>query len=90
LGPVTDTGQPARPGPATDPAHPHCERGGLDAVINGSDLATAATHLGDCMSCQAQFLSQGGLLPVPERATGPRADSLRAAEAAGRPGQARP
>jgi hypothetical protein len=74
LGPVTGSGPAAHLGPAADPAHPRCERGGLDAVINGSDLATAATHLSVCMSCQTQFLAQGGLLPVPQRATGLHAD----------------
>lgn len=77
--------QPATPPAAAGPAHPHCERGGLDAVINGSDLATAASHLSECMACQAQFLSQGGLLPVPQRATGPRAD-----ESAGHTAPAQP
>lgn len=71
--------RPATPPAAADPAQLRCDRGGLDAVINGSDLATAAAHLSGCMSCQAQFLSQGGLLPVPGRATGDHAIEERAA-----------
>jgi hypothetical protein len=81
----TRSPRPAAPPATADPGHPRCERGGLDAVITGSDLATAASHLSECMSCQAQFLSQGGLLPVPERATGPLPDGPAGHTAPARP-----
>jgi hypothetical protein len=54
---------PVRPG---DPAQERCEQGGLDAVVNGTDLATATTHFRHCTPCQHEFISHGGLLRAPQ------------------------
>lgn len=42
-----------------------CELGGLQAVLSGNDLASASLHFGHCTACQREFVSIGGLLPVP-------------------------
>ncbi|HEY2577702.1 MAG TPA: hypothetical protein VGI74_15455 [Streptosporangiaceae bacterium] len=48
------------------PAPPElCEQGGLQTVLSSSDLATASLHFGHCVACQREFVSLGGLLPVP-------------------------
>jgi hypothetical protein len=49
------------------PAPPErCELGGLQAVLGGSDLATASVHFGHCTACQREFVRLGGLLPIPQ------------------------
>lgn len=50
-----------------------CELGGLEAVLGSTDLATASLHFGHCTACQREFVSLGGLLPVPQPA--PPADN---------------
>lgn len=78
-GPVLAAG----PVPAAGPAAERCELGGLDAVINGSDLITATTHFGQCIACQREFLSLGALLPPPARpAAQSQAASVKPAEPA--------
>jgi TPR repeat protein len=57
---------PAPPPPAASTAAGNCREGGLDAIINGSDLITAMTHIRHCTACQREFVSRDGLLPVPE------------------------
>jgi hypothetical protein len=54
------------PVPAVSSAAGSCQEGGLDAIVNGSDLITAMTHFRHCTACQREFLSRGGLLPTPE------------------------
>jgi hypothetical protein len=49
-----------------------CEQGGLEVVLNGSDLSTASAHFRLCTACQHEFLDRGGLLPRLGAAT-PRA-----------------
>jgi TPR repeat protein len=51
--------------PADPPAAPgeRCERGGLAAVLEGSDLLTATEHFRQCTACQREFVRRGGLLP---------------------------
>ncbi|HEU5416632.1 MAG TPA: hypothetical protein VFV41_02990 [Streptosporangiaceae bacterium] len=50
--------------PAEPPAAGECcERGGLAAVLEGSDLLTATEHFRRCTACQREFVSRGGLLP---------------------------
>ncbi len=63
-----DTRHPRPPGPAqpAGPAQERCEQGGLDAVVNGTDLTTATTHFRHCTPCQREFLSLGGLLHTPQ------------------------
>jgi hypothetical protein len=46
-----------------------CQQGGLDTVLNGSDLTTATTHFRHCTACQYEFLDLGGLLPTPQTRT---------------------
>jgi hypothetical protein len=60
-----------RPTPAEEPvsADEHCRQGGLNAVVNGSDLTTAAEHFRHCVCCQNEFLHLGGLLPAPQTRT---------------------
>ena len=54
------------PSPVASTAAGSCQEGGLDAIVNGSDLITAMTHLRHCTACQHEFLSRDGLLPTPE------------------------
>jgi TPR repeat protein len=62
-----DPGQPpaAGPAPAANRGTGDCEQGGLEAVVNGRDLTTAATHFGHCTACQREFIRLGGLLLTP-------------------------
>jgi hypothetical protein len=77
-GPVPTAG----PVPAAGPAPERCERGGLDAVINGSDLITATTHFGRCIACQREFLSLGALPTSARPAAQSQAASVKPAKAA--------
>lgn len=63
-------GQAAGPPAAPKRAAPGdaCDRGGLAAVLEGSDLATATEHFRQCTACQREFVSLGGLLPDPRPA----------------------
>jgi hypothetical protein len=68
-------GQPAEPPGAQSPgAQPAaapgdaCDRGGLAAVLEGCDLATATEHFRQCTACQQEFVSRGGVLPGPRPA----------------------
>jgi TPR repeat protein len=58
---------PADPHPAQSgqgAAQPDgCERGGLAAVLDSSDLVTATEHFRQCTACQREFVGRGGLLP---------------------------
>jgi hypothetical protein len=73
-----DTRRP-RPAPPPPPpsAEDSCRQGGLAAVINTSDLATASAHFRRCTSCQREFVGLNGLLPAPSAraAPGPWHDS---------------
>lgn len=57
---------PPAPPQAASTAAGNCPEGGLDAIINGSDLITAMTHIRHCTACVREFLSRDGLLPTPE------------------------
>jgi hypothetical protein len=79
-GPVrrVETSSPAAPGVDTptltgsgDEAG-SCDHGGLEVVLNGSDLNTASAHFQLCTACQHEFVDLGGLLPRLGAAT-PRA-----------------
>jgi TPR repeat protein len=56
-------GQDGRRPPPAEPPAAACERGGLAAVLEGSDLVTATEHFRQCEACQREFVSRGGLLP---------------------------
>ena len=58
--------RPPAPAPVASTAAGSCREGGLDAIVNGSDLITAMTHFRHCTACQHEFLSRDGLLPTPE------------------------
>jgi hypothetical protein len=50
-------------GSGSGPEAGSCEHGGLEAVVNGSDLAAATAHFRLCTPCQHEFVDRGGLLP---------------------------
>lgn len=59
-------GPPAAPPPAVPPPGPPgevCGQGGLAAVLEGCDLASATEHFRQCTACQQEFVSRGGVLP---------------------------
>ncbi len=59
-----------RPVPAEPPPHGRepepaaCEDGGLQAVLEESELEAAVRHFRDCVACQQELISHGGLLPT--------------------------
>jgi hypothetical protein len=60
---ATEPTPAADPVPAPDPQADICGQGGLDKVVNGSDLVTASAHFRQCTACQREFLRRGGVLP---------------------------
>lgn len=52
----------AEPEAAGATAGAACARGGLDAVIEATDLAGATAHFQRCTPCQQEFVQRGGLL----------------------------